>query len=64
MISTRRASLLVILAHPDDEIFHTGVLAHLSDRSVRVWRLPESRPTRALRDLHVSATSRRESQRT
>jgi N-acetyl-1-D-myo-inositol-2-amino-2-deoxy-alpha-D-glucopyranoside deacetylase len=24
------------LAHPDDEIFHGGVLAHLSDRGVRV----------------------------
>jgi LmbE family N-acetylglucosaminyl deacetylase len=26
----------VVLAHPDDEIFHGGVLAHLSERSVRV----------------------------
>ena len=33
---TRNASLLVVLAHPDDEIFHGGVLAHLSERGVRV----------------------------
>jgi N-acetyl-1-D-myo-inositol-2-amino-2-deoxy-alpha-D-glucopyranoside deacetylase len=32
----RRASLLVVLAHPDDEIFHGGVLAHPSERGVRV----------------------------
>ncbi len=32
----RRASLLIVLAHPDDEIFHGGVLAHLSERGVRV----------------------------
>ena len=36
MISPRRASLLVVLAHPDDEIFHGGILAHLSERGVRV----------------------------
>jgi len=36
MTTTRRASLLVVLAHPDDEIFHGGVLAHLSERGVRV----------------------------
>jgi N-acetyl-1-D-myo-inositol-2-amino-2-deoxy-alpha-D-glucopyranoside deacetylase len=36
MAHKRRASLLVALAHPDDEIFHGGVLAHLSDRGVRV----------------------------
>jgi len=36
MSDTRRASLLVVLAHPDDEIFHGGVLAHLSERGVRV----------------------------
>jgi len=36
MAHTRRASLLVALAHPDDEIFHGGVLAHLSDRGARV----------------------------
>jgi N-acetyl-1-D-myo-inositol-2-amino-2-deoxy-alpha-D-glucopyranoside deacetylase len=32
----RRASLLIVLAHPDDEIFHGGVLAHLSERGARV----------------------------
>jgi N-acetyl-1-D-myo-inositol-2-amino-2-deoxy-alpha-D-glucopyranoside deacetylase len=36
MTRLRRASLLVVLAHPDDEIFHGGVLAHLSGRGVRV----------------------------
>ncbi len=36
MTSSRRASLLVVLAHPDDEIFHGGILAHLSERGVRV----------------------------
>jgi LmbE family N-acetylglucosaminyl deacetylase len=36
MSNTRRASLLVVLAHPDDEIFHGGVLAHLAERGVRV----------------------------
>src|SRR6478609_4606618 len=36
MAHTRHASLLVVLAHPDDEIFHGGSLAHLSDRGVRV----------------------------
>jgi LmbE family N-acetylglucosaminyl deacetylase len=36
MTRTRRASLLIVLAHPDDEIFHGGVLAHLSERGVRV----------------------------
>ncbi len=36
MTSPRRASLLVVLAHPDDEIFHGGILAHLSARGVRV----------------------------
>ena len=32
----RRASLLVVFAHPDDEIFHSGMLAHLADRGARV----------------------------
>jgi LmbE family N-acetylglucosaminyl deacetylase len=32
----RRASLLVALAHPDDEIFHGGILAHLAARGARV----------------------------
>ena len=36
MIRSRRPSLLIVLAHPDDEIFHGGVLAHLSERGVRV----------------------------
>jgi N-acetyl-1-D-myo-inositol-2-amino-2-deoxy-alpha-D-glucopyranoside deacetylase len=36
MSSSRRASLLVVLAHPDDEIFHGGMLAHLSEQGVRV----------------------------
>src|SRR5499426_1511871 len=33
---TRRASLLVALAHPDDELFHGGMLAHLAERGARV----------------------------
>lgn len=33
---TRRASLVIALAHPDDELFHAGVLAHLGERGVRV----------------------------
>lgn len=36
MTDIRPPSLLAVLAHPDDEIFHGGVLAHLSDRGVRV----------------------------
>jgi N-acetyl-1-D-myo-inositol-2-amino-2-deoxy-alpha-D-glucopyranoside deacetylase len=36
MVATRNASLLVVLAHPDDEIFHGGMLAYLSERGVRV----------------------------
>lgn len=36
MAPIRRASLLMVVAHPDDEIFHGGVLAHLSKRGVRV----------------------------
>jgi len=34
--TTRRPSLLAVFAHPDDEIFHGGMLAHLSERGVRV----------------------------
>jgi len=36
MTRIRPASLLIVLAHPDDEIFHGGSLAHLSERGVRV----------------------------
>jgi LmbE family N-acetylglucosaminyl deacetylase len=36
MARFRRASVLVVLAHPDDEIFHGGVLANLSERGARV----------------------------
>ena len=36
MTSSRRASLLVVFAHPDDEIFHGGMLMHLSQQGVRV----------------------------
>ena len=36
MTSSRRASLLAVFAHPDDEIFHGGMLMHLSQRGVRV----------------------------
>ena len=36
MASSRPASLLVVLAHPDDEIFHGGMLMHLSEQGVRV----------------------------
>jgi N-acetyl-1-D-myo-inositol-2-amino-2-deoxy-alpha-D-glucopyranoside deacetylase len=36
MTTSRRASLLVVLAHPDDEVFHGGMLAHLSQQGVRV----------------------------
>jgi N-acetyl-1-D-myo-inositol-2-amino-2-deoxy-alpha-D-glucopyranoside deacetylase len=36
MTSLRRASLLVVLAHPDDEIFHGGILTYLSEQGVRV----------------------------
>ena len=34
--SMDRPSLLAVYAHPDDELFHSGVLADLSDRGVRV----------------------------
>ncbi len=36
MIPNRRASLLVVYAHPDDEVFHSGILANSSDRGARV----------------------------
>lgn len=36
MTQVRRASLLAVFAHPDDEVFHGGVLADLSGRGVRV----------------------------
>ena len=36
MTSIRRASLLVVLAHPDDEVFHGGMLMHSSQQGVRV----------------------------
>ncbi len=36
MAARRRASLLAVFAHPDDEIFHCAVLANLSDRGARV----------------------------
>jgi N-acetyl-1-D-myo-inositol-2-amino-2-deoxy-alpha-D-glucopyranoside deacetylase len=36
MTASRRASLLVVLAHPDDEVFHGGMLMHLSQQGVRV----------------------------
>ena len=36
MTRIRPASLLIVLAHPDDEIFHGGSLAHCSERGVRV----------------------------
>ena len=36
MTASRRASLLVVLAHPDDEIFHGGMLTYLSQQGVRV----------------------------
>jgi len=36
MAHKRRASILVAFAHPDDEIFHGGMLAHLAERGARV----------------------------
>src|SRR5512143_1026498 len=36
MARKRRASVLVALAHPDDEIFHGGMLAHLAERGARI----------------------------
>lgn len=34
--TTHRPSLIAVLAHPDDELFHSGVVAHLSGRGVRM----------------------------
>jgi LmbE family N-acetylglucosaminyl deacetylase len=50
MTHNRRASLLVVLAHPDDEIFHGGVLAHLSERGVRVTLVCATDTTRPVRN--------------
>lgn len=36
MIASRQACLLAVFAHPDDEIFHGGMLAFLADRGARV----------------------------
>jgi N-acetyl-1-D-myo-inositol-2-amino-2-deoxy-alpha-D-glucopyranoside deacetylase len=36
MTHIRRASLLAVFAHPGNEIFHSGMLAHLGDRGARV----------------------------
>jgi N-acetyl-1-D-myo-inositol-2-amino-2-deoxy-alpha-D-glucopyranoside deacetylase len=36
MALKRRASILIAFAHPDDELFHCGILAHLADRGARV----------------------------
>ena len=37
MKPARRASVLAVYAHPDDELFHGGgLLAHLADRGARV----------------------------
>jgi LmbE family N-acetylglucosaminyl deacetylase len=36
MKTVRQASLLAVFAHPDDEVFHGGVLANLGDRGARV----------------------------
>lgn len=36
MAGKRRASILVAFAHPDDEVFHGGVLAHLAERGAHV----------------------------
>ena len=36
MSSTRRASLLAVFAHPDDEVFCGGILSSLSERGARV----------------------------
>lgn len=39
MSTPRRATLLLVVAHPDDEIFSAGVLAHLSRNGARVQLL-------------------------
>ncbi len=39
MSTPRRATLLMVVAHPDDECFNGGVLAHLSKHGVRVQLL-------------------------
>jgi N-acetyl-1-D-myo-inositol-2-amino-2-deoxy-alpha-D-glucopyranoside deacetylase len=36
MTGQRRASLLAVFAHPDDEVLHGGILASLSERGARV----------------------------
>jgi N-acetyl-1-D-myo-inositol-2-amino-2-deoxy-alpha-D-glucopyranoside deacetylase len=36
MTLTRRASVLAVFAHPDDELFHSGILANLSERGARI----------------------------
>jgi len=36
MTASRQASLVAVFAHPDDEIFHAGMLMHLSQQGVRV----------------------------
>jgi LmbE family N-acetylglucosaminyl deacetylase len=36
MNDLHHASVLAVFAHPDDEIFHSGILAHLSERGARV----------------------------
>ena len=46
MIASRRASTcLVVLAHPDDEIFHGGMLSHLGGASVGVDHFSDSEPS-------------------
>jgi N-acetyl-1-D-myo-inositol-2-amino-2-deoxy-alpha-D-glucopyranoside deacetylase len=39
MDSARRATLLMVVAHPDDEIFYGGILTHLAQRGARVQLL-------------------------
>ena len=61
MTSSRRASLLVVLAHPDDEIFHGGMLMHSSQQGVRVTLAvpPTARPASRIRPSERSTTSAR-----